>query len=390
MATTTDAKRVPPTRWEAALIGVRLADALMLLPGVAMAVLVAWLGTLFAKLIGTQWLGFEQSPISPIMVAILIGLVAANLVPLPAVVQPGIRFCVRKVLRLGIILLGIRLSLVDVLKIGAYGVPMVVLCIAAGLTLTSLFARWLRLPERLGTLIAVGTGICGLSAIVATAPAIDADDEEVAYAAANITIFGAIATFVYPYLAHALFAVDPARVGLFLGTSVHDTSQVTAAALIFDQVYRLTGNATATDVAVVTKMVRNVFMAAVVPLMAYLYARRQAAGTGRKVNVRSLLPLFVLGFLGVALLRTIGDAMVGGGSAFGLWDAPAWQSLVSGTKAVAEDLLILALAGVGLSTKFAFLRKLGAKPFLVGLLSASLVGVFGALCAYCVGPLLAF
>lgn len=386
----TVAKR-PLSGWEEALLGVRLADAHRLIPGVVLAAVVAWLGTVLAGFLGKQVLGFSQSPISPIMVAILIGLLVANVAPMPALLQPGIRFCVRKVLRLGIVLLGIRLSLVDVLKIGAYGVPMVAICIATGLALTAAFTRWLHLPERLGTLIAVGTGICGLSAIVATAPAIEADDEEVAYACANITIFGALATFLYPYLAHALFAADPARAGLFLGTSVHDTSQVTAAALIFDQVYRLAGHPTATDVAVVTKMVRNVFMAAVVPLMAYLYARRQAVSSGKQVNVRSLLPLFVLGFLAVALLRTIGDATVQqGAAALGIWNATGWKGFTADTRSVAENLLILALAGVGLSTRFSFLRKLGAKPFLVGLASATLVGVVGAVCAYVVGPLIAF
>ncbi|MHB0874463.1 MAG: YeiH family protein [Anaerolineae bacterium] len=387
---TTIARR-PPSAWESAIFGVSLAEVPGLLPGVAVATVASWLGTVLAGFLGTQVLGFRQSPISPIMVAILIGMVGANVVPLPALLQPGIRFCVRKVLRLGIVLLGIRLSLTDVLQIGAYGVPMVAICIATGLLLTSAFTHWLRLPERLGTLIAVGTGICGLSAIVATAPAIEANDEEVAYAAANITIFGALATFLYPYLAHALFAGDPVRAGLFLGTSVHDTSQVTAAALIFDQVYRLAGRASATDVAVVTKMVRNVFMAAVVPLMAYVYARRQAQGSGRKVSVRSLLPLFVVGFLAVALLRTIGDAMVQRGvAALGIWDGTGWQAFTTATKAAAENLLILALAGVGLSTRFSFLCKLGAKPFLVGLVSATLVGVVGAICAYVVGPLIAF
>jgi uncharacterized integral membrane protein (TIGR00698 family) len=381
----------PLSAWESALLGVSLAEVPGLLPGIAVAAAVSWLGMVLAGFLGKQVLGFAQSPISPIMVAIIIGMLAANAVPIPAVLQPGIRFCVRKVLRLGIVLLGIRLSLTDVLQIGAYGVPMVAICIATGLALTSAFTRWLHLPERLGTLIAVGTGICGLSAIVATAPAIDATDEEVAYAAANITIFGALATFLYPYLAHALFSADPVRAGLFLGTAVHDTSQVTASALIFDQVYRLAGHPTATDVAVVTKMVRNVFMAAVVPLMAYLYACRQAIGSGRKVSVRSLFPLFVLGFLSVALLRTVGDAMTQhGGAAFGLWGVASWKGVTAGVRTVAENLLILALAGVGLGTRFSFLRKLGAKPFLVGLVSATLVGVVSAVCAYVVGPLVGF
>ena len=109
----------------------------------------------------------------------------------------------KKVLRLGIILLGIRLTIFDVFKLGVYGVPIVLSsACSARCSLPRCINKWLKLPERLGTLIAVGTSICGVSAIVATGPAIDAEDEEVAYAVAVITIFGLVATLVYPYLAN--------------------------------------------------------------------------------------------------------------------------------------------------------------------------------------------
>lgn len=378
-----------PSRIERMTLGVPIGQAPALLPGLLASVLVAWVGVVAADWIGLRLLGFQQNPISPIMVAIIVGMAVANLVPVPKALQPGVRFSVRKVLRLGIILLGIRLSLLDVARVGAFGVPVVALCITAGLVFTGLLARRMRLPERLGTLIAVGTGICGLSAIVATAPCIEAEDEEVAYAAANITIFGALATFLYPYLAQLIFGLDPARVGLFLGTSVHDTSQVVAASLIFDQVFLPGGPGSAADVAVVIKMVRNVFLAAVVPLMAYRYARKQARTTGKRVDLVSLLPLFVLGFLAVAALRSLGDAGIeGGGLALGLWDAASWASLIAGVKGAAENLLLVALAGVGLSTDFGFLRRLGPRPFLAGLAAAVLVGIVSTVLSLAFGPMI--
>ncbi len=374
---------------EDALLGVPVAAAPGLIPGVLATVVVAALGSVLADLIGTRLLGFSQSPISPIMVAIIVGMLVANLIRTPKSLQAGVRFSVRKLLRLGIILLGIRLSLLDVARVGVYGVPVVALCITAGLVFGSLFARWLKLPERLGTLIAVGTGICGLSAIVATAPCIEADDEEVAYAAADITIFGALATFLYPYLAHAIFGLDPVRVGLFLGTAVHDTSQVVASGLIFDQAFPTTAALSGADVAVIIKMVRNVFMAAVVPLMAYRYARVRARQSGSKVDVVKLLPLFVLGFLLMAAVRSVGDAgLQGGGRALGLWEAEGWKALVAAVKGTAEYLLLLALAAVGLSTNFGFLRRLGIRPLLGGLATALLVGVVSVACAYAFGPLI--
>jgi uncharacterized integral membrane protein (TIGR00698 family) len=274
-------------------------------------------------------------------------------------------------------MLGIRLSFVDALQLGLTGVPIVVGCIVGALLVTSLIGRWLKLPRRLATLIAVGTSICGVSAIVATGPAIEAEDEEVAYAVATITIFGILATFLYPYLANALFGGAATAAGLFIGTSIHDTSQVTGAALILGDVYQLPR---AVDVATVTKLVRNVFMALVIPLTALYYNRRAGAqggdaesGSGPKVT--KLLPYFVLGFLTFALIRSVGDAGVqSGGRAFGLWDAGAWKGIHGWIKTWAVNLLVVALAGVGLNTNTRILRGLGIKPFLAGLAAALAVG----------------
>jgi uncharacterized membrane protein YadS len=256
------------------------------------------------------------------------------------------------------------------------GVPIVLLCICSALVFTTLLNRRLRLPERLGTLIAIGTSICGVSAIVAGAPAIHAKDEEVSYAVAVITIFGILATLLYPYAAHEIFGGDPVKAGLFLGTSVHDTSQVAGAALVFTEVYALPRGL---DVATVTKMVRNVFMALVIPLMAIYYGRRNVreGETPAKVtHVARLLPLFVVGFLVLALARSIGDAGVqGGGNAFGLWGDTTWNGILAAIKHWATNFLVVALAGVGLGTRFQTLKGLGVKPFIVGLGAALMVGL---------------
>ena len=148
--------------------------------------------------------------------------------------------------------------------------------------------------------------------------------------AADITIFGALATFLYPYLAHAIFGLDPVRVGLFLGTAVHDTSQVVASGLIFDQAFPTTAALSGADVAVIIKMVRNVFMAAVVPLMAYRYARVRARQSGSKVDVVKLLPLFVLGAPDGHVRSGRRRAVGGSPSA---WEAEGWKALVAAVKA---------------------------------------------------------
>jgi uncharacterized integral membrane protein (TIGR00698 family) len=367
---------------EKALLGVPVTQAHTLLPGLLVAALLAWASIRLCTWIGCDLMGFSKTPISAVTTAILLGLILNNLLPLPQFLRPGFTFAVKKVLRLGIMMLGIRLSFYDALKLGLTGVPIVVGCILGALLVTALIGRWLKLPRRLSTLIAVGTSICGVSAVVATGPAIEAEDEEVAYAVAVITIFGILATFVYPYLAYNLFGGNPGAAGLFLGTSIHDTSQVTGAALIFGDTF---GLPRAVDVATVTKLVRNVFMALVIPFAALVYSRRSAAesaetGTqgaapGVRPRVTKLLPLFVLGFLGFALIRSIGDAGIqAGGRAFGLWDGAAWGAVHGWIKTWAVNLLVVALAGVGLSTSARILRGLGIKPFLAGLGAALCVG----------------
>jgi uncharacterized membrane protein YadS len=148
--------------WEKNLLGVKIDDFPMLLPGLLVVSLLAWLSIELSEYIGVRLMGFENSPVSAVMVAILLGMIVGNAVPLPGQLKPGLQFSVKKVLRLGIILLGIRLSVYDVFRIGALGVPIVVLCIAMALFLTTRFNRYLKLPARLGTLIAVGTSICGV------------------------------------------------------------------------------------------------------------------------------------------------------------------------------------------------------------------------------------
>jgi uncharacterized integral membrane protein (TIGR00698 family) len=356
------------------LLGVTVNEVPSLLPGLLVAALLAWLCIWLSKFIGVTLLGFDKTPISAVMLGILLGLIIGAVIPLPQALKPGFRFAVKKVLRLGIIMLGIRLTIFDVFKLGVYGVPIVVICILGALFFTTRINKGLKLPDRLGTLIAVGTSICGVSAIVATGPAIEAEEEEVAYAVAVITIFGLLATLVYPYATNAIFAGEALKVGLFLGTSVHDTSQVVGSAKVYADVFAAP---LALDVATVTKLVRNVFMAVVIPFMAFYYARRtQGESSGKKASFLKLLPLFVVGFLIMAVIRSVGDAGIeAGGNALGLWDSATWKSIYGSIKTWAGNLLVVALAGVGLSTDFRTFRGLGVKPFLVGLGAALIVGV---------------
>jgi len=365
-----------PSFLEEALLGVRLRDAHRLLPGAALAAGVVAASAGAAGGIGGL-LASGRSPVPATTLAILLGLLLANAVGVPAAFRPGLDFCVRKVLRLGIVLVGIRLSLVDLATAGGAAVPVVLVLVLLALLVSSWLARRLGVSPRLGILAAASTAICGVTATLAVAPAIEAEDREVAYTVANVTLYGILGMLLYPFAAHALFADHPGAAGLFLGTSIHETAQVTGAALAYRSSF---GDAAAMDAALVTKLVRNTFLVAVVPLLALLHARRSGGG-GKRVPLARLFPVFVLGFLAMAILRSWGDAGVGGtgGQAFGLWHAASWKSLWEGTAGVGTDYaLVAAMAALGLTTRFATLRELGPRPLLLGAATATAVAV-GAL-----------
>lgn len=327
-----------------------------------------------------------SSPVSGVPVAIVLGLLLRNTLPLPPALLPGLKFATTNILRAGIVLVGIRLSLFDVLKLGIAGLPVVLAAIATGLLFVTWFNKKLGLPPRLGTLIAAGTSICGVTAIVSVAPAIEADEREVAYAVANVVAFGLFGMLFYPYLAHSVLGSSE-TIGLFLGTAVHDTSQVVGAALTYKQVY---GDDVVLRVATVTKLTRNIFLAVVIPVLTWLHLKSTQSATGvvKTIPWQALVPGFVLGFLAMAVVRSIGDATLGSsGAAFGIWNAASWASITKqlGDYWASQILLGTAMAAVGLNTSFAVFKGVGLKPFAVGMAGALAVGSAGMLMAVIFG-----
>ena len=341
-------------------------------PGISLALLLAWLGYVLSDQFG-RWFKFDvgKSPLSPITVAVLLGLIIRNSVGVPKVYEPGLRLCLRTVLRLGIVVLGLTLSVKAIGRDVVLGLPVIICCIATALILVTLVNRAMGLPRRLGMLIAVGTSICGVSAIVATAPIIDAEDDETAYAVGCITIFGLLALLTYPLLAHQLFAT-PAQAGTFLGTAIHDTSQVAGAGLAYAQQYHAD---VAMKTAVTVKLVRNLCMSVLIPLVAVLYRRGEEKPSGRTIVQRwqNVIPLFVVAFVVMACIRSLGDSS--GERAFGLFPQAQWHLVDSSAKFYAQWLLATALGAVGLGTGLAKLKGLGIKPFSVGFAAALSVGV---------------
>jgi uncharacterized integral membrane protein (TIGR00698 family) len=224
-------------------------------------------------------------------------------------------------------------------------------------------------------LIAVGTSICGATAIVAIAPAIGARDDEVSYSVACVTLFGVIAMLIYPFAAHWFFSGDSYSSGLFLGTAVHDTSQVVGAGLVYQEYY---DDPNVLNVATVAKLVRNLGMLIIIPLMSILY-HRGSADRGLVPNWRTLVPLFVVGFALMSLLRTTGDLSLDSGSlVFGILEPKQWLGIIAFTRAFADTCLAVAMSAVGLGTGVRGILTIGPKPLAIGLFSALLVGAASA------------
>jgi uncharacterized integral membrane protein (TIGR00698 family) len=203
---------------------------------------------------------------------------------------------------------------------------------------------------------------------MATGPAIRAKDEEIGYAIAVITLFGMVALLAYPFFAHWVFAGDPLLVGLFLGTSIHDTSQVVGAGLMYQASHDAPE---ALNAATTTKLIRNLCMGAVIPLLAILHHRQartsSRSGFQRRASLSHWLPLFVVGFIAMAAIRSAGDV---GERAFGFIDRTTWISLLDQGMTFSAFGLTLAMAAVGLGTDLKDFKRLGFKPLALGLAAA--------------------
>ena len=339
-------------------------------PGVTLALIFFLFSQGINNVLAIEIFGTPKSPISTVLIAILLGILMGNaFTPRPGMMV-GLDFTQQYILKLGIIFLGIRLSFEEFLKFGSIAIPLIIVCIVGVLILIKLLIKKVPISSKMSYLIAIGTSVCGATAIVATAPVINAKKVEVAYAIANITLFGVIAMIVYPYFAEWYFNEDNLKAGLFLGTSIHETSQVAAAGLIYDQQFN---SPEALNVATVTKLIRNTFLVVMIPLFAFLYNRGEIKN--EKYSILNIFPYFVLGFIGMIIVRNLGDQFFSteNNNHF------LWINLIEYLKILATTFLTMAMAAVGISINLSELKSMGYKPFVVGLIAALTVGLISLL-----------
>ena len=338
---------------------------LVAIPGIILAFVLYTLSQGLNNIIGIELLGYEKSPISTAMIAILLGIFFGNVFKFREIFLKGLNFTQKHILKFGIILLGIQLKPFEFLDFGKIAIPLIIICIISVLIVIKLLIKKLKISTRMAYLISIGCTVCGTTAIMATAPVIKANKNEVSYAIANITIFGIISMLVYPYFSNIYFDSDPMLIGLFLGTSIHETSQVAAAGLIYDQQFN---SPETLNVATVTKLIRNTFLIIMIPLFAFLYNRGQS--TEKNYSIIDIFPYFVLGFIGMIIIRNIGDHQFLNNEF-----ENNWRSTIEFIKTSSKISLTMAMAAIGLSTNLKDIKQMGYKPFLVGFIGMSTVGI---------------
>lgn len=269
--------------------------------------------------------------------------------------QPGVNFTSKKLLQAAVVLLGFGLNLKVVLETGRKSLPIILSTITTSLVIAFLLKKLLKVPSKSATLIGVGSSICGGSAIAATAPVIDADDEEVAQAISVIFFFNVLAAILFPILGHAIGfdTTSGEAFGIFAGTAVNDTSSVTAAAATWDSMWGL-GTATL-DKAVTVKLTRTLAIIPITLVLALIQTKKGCREQGKGVSLKAIFPFFILYFIAACLITTLAVHLGVAASFF----APL--------KTLSKFLIVVAMAAIGLNTNIVKLIRTGGKPLLLGL-----------------------
>ena len=314
-----------------------------------------WRGALFALVISVPaWLlGKRFEVVGGPVFAILIGMVLALLVPgdKGEPLAAGVKFTSKKVLQWAVILLGFGLNLSQIAQVGMTSLPIIVSTIVTSLVVAFVLCRALKIPGKISTLIGVGSSICGGSAIAATAPVIDADDEEIAQSISVIFLFNVIAALVFPTLG-GILGLTNEGFGLFAGTAVNDTSSVTAAAAAWDGMHP---GANTLDAATIVKLTRTL---AIIPItlalgLWQLRQARRAGGEARNTfSLRRAFPTFIVFFVLASVATTV-------------FSLPA--AVTAPIKELSKFLIVMAMAAIGFNTNVVKLVRTGGKPILMGL-----------------------
>ena len=347
------------------------------LAGVLGAAAIALLAMTVSNFLGAAIFHMEHSPVSPVMLAVVCGVVLGQIPVLASGARSGACFASTHVLRLGIVLVGLKLSFASTLAIAGRALPIVAACLLVSSVVSIALARALGLRREFALLIAIGTSVCGCTAVMASSPLLRVRSEEVGYAISCVVLIGLTGMLCYPWLAHASFGSDPVAAGILLGTSIHDTSQVVGAALLYSQTFAAPK---ALAAATVAKLLRNLTLVVLLPTLAVWDShrfvdndlstyKRTAVRKSKFALIRSAIPGFVLLFILMVVIRNAGDAAVTTHAISGA----LWTRIGDIAARVSEYALTIGMAGVGLTLSVKDLPSLGLRPFAVAASAALIV-----------------
>lgn len=348
------------------------------IPGIGLCVLIAAIATFLGKLqIGSVSLEVIGAPVF----AILIGMLITFLSPALSnkdFLQSGIKFTSKKILQWAVIILGFSLNLGTIAKVGTQSLPVIICTISISLITAFVMMKVLKIDSTVATLIGVGSSICGGSAIAATAPVIEADDEEVAQAISVIFLFNVLAALIFPSLGHAI-GLGSEGFAIFAGTAVNDTSSVTAAASTAEGIYGVEG---ILSTAVTVKLTRTL---AIIPITLFLamyrmYKAKKNGGESSAFDFKKIFPWFILFFVGASIVTTV----------VGMLSESAFTVFYTGTfvkamKWLAKFFIAMAMCAIGLNTDIVKLVKKGGKPIFLGFVCWTAITCMSLIIQYVTG-----
>lgn len=335
---------------------------LNLVPGITIAMVIAIIARFIEALMPIHLIGAS-------VIALFIGMIINHFYS-PAILQPGLKFASKKILKFAIVLLGASLSIKTVLSIGKLSLTVMVFTLLTCFGCGYIVGKMLKLNWKLSNLISAGTGICGGSAIAAIAPVIEASDNDIAYAISATFLFDMVMILLFPIMGKALGLSDMAY-GLWAGTAVNDTSSVVAAGFAFSEA--------AGDFATMVKLTRTLSIVPIVLIFSVINVKIKQKELlegvpeqikGKKIHISSIFPWFILGFVALTIINSTGIIPVALGAL---------------AKDISKFLMVGALAAIGLNTSFTEMKKSGISPMVHGFIISALVVIVALIVEYYMG-----
>ena len=322
---------------------------------------------LLISITSSNFLFLNNYIISPAFFCIALGLLMGNLVILSKYTDQLIDFVLTNVLRTGIAFLGIGLSIHELFKYGSSSVLLIIINIILVFVILLFLGKLFKISKNLIILITMGTSICGITAIVATSTIIKSDQNDTGYAIGVVTVFGLIAVLLYPHIAQYVFNGNDIKAGIFLGSAIHDTAQVSAAGLIYQETF---SSPVVLEASMTTKLLRNSFLIILIPFLTYIYKYKSDKSQNSSSSILKFFPFFVLGFVLMSFFRTIGDFVIINTNYY-----EDWKNFIIIIKHISKYMILVSMIALGLKIKINKFKKIGLKPLIIGFIAASSVGL---------------